>query len=261
MEVMTIETDNLQKQLSDLEKSHNNLQEDSCKILEEKKSLTRRFLDLGEEKSNLEEEICVMIHEAIAQSNLSLIYEDIIFEKLMELKELGEDLDKHCLANNDLDERLRVMMCKLENAEMENSHLKESFVKSNVELHLVESINGHLSCQIRDEREMLHLKENELLEAAEIMVEDLKIKYDEARVMLEEQANQILKLSSDKDHQNEELICLSEVNQKLESEMGYLRQALGETKLREKKLGDEVLKGTNEIEQWETQASTIFAEL
>ncbi|KAG5051802.1 hypothetical protein JHK87_004000 [Glycine soja] len=274
MEVMTIETDNLRKQLSDLEKSHNNLQEDSCKILEEKKSLTRRFLDLGEEKSNLEEEICVMIHEAIAQSNLSLIYENIIFEKLMELKELGEDLDKHCSANNDLDERLRVMMCKLENAEMENSHLKESFVKSNVELHLIESINGQLSCQIRDEREMLHLKENELLEAAEMfhvlhtektelqrMVEDLKIKYDEARVMLEEQANQILKLSSDKDHQNEELLCLSEVNQKLESEMGYLRQELGETKLREKKLGDEVLKGTNEIEQWETQASTLFAEL
>ena len=198
-----------------------------------------------------------MIHEAIAQSNLSLIYENIIFEKLMELKELGEDLDKHCSANNDLDERLRVMMCKLENAEMENSHLKESFVKSNVELHLVESINGQLSCQIRDEREMLHLKENELLEAAEMfhvlhtektelqrMVENLKIKYDEAEVMLEEQANQILKLSSDKDHQNEELICLCEVNQKLESEMGYLRQELGDTKLREKKLGDEVLKGT-----------------
>ena len=93
------------------------------------------------------------------------------------------------------------------------------------------------------------------------MMENLKIKYDEAWVMLEEQANQILKLSSDKDHQNEELICLCEVNQKLESEMGYLRQELGETKLREKKLGDEVLKGTNEIEQWETQASTLFAEL
>ncbi|KAL5138027.1 Protein NETWORKED 1D [Glycine soja] len=210
---LTISKGEERMELSDLEKSHNNLQEDSCKILEEKKSLTRRFLDLGEEKSNLEEEICVMIHEAIAQSNLSLIYENIIFEKLTELKELGEDLDKHCSANNDLDERLR----------------------------------------IRDEREMLHLKENELLEAAEMfhvlhtektelqrMVEDLKIKCDEARVMLEEQANQILKLSSDKDHQNEELICLSEVNQKLESKMGYLRQELGETKLREKKLGDEI---------------------
>ncbi|RDX84892.1 Protein NETWORKED 1D, partial [Mucuna pruriens] len=274
MEVMTTEIDNLRKQLSDLEKSHSNLQEDSCTILEEKKSLMRRFLDLGEEKSNLEEEICVMIQETIAQSNTSLIYQNIVFEKLLEIKELGEDLDRHCSANNDLEERLKVMVCKLENAGMENSHLKESFVKSNVELNLVESINDQLSCQIRDEREMLHQKENELLEAAEMfhvlhtektelqrMVEDLKIKYDEARVMLGEQANQILKLSSDKDHQNGELIRLCEVNQKLESEMGYLHKELGETKLREKKLSYEVLKGTNEIEQWETQASTLFAEL
>ncbi|KAL2663952.1 hypothetical protein AAZV13_02G130300 [Glycine max] len=251
----------LQKCIDDLEKKNLSLLVECQRLLEASKMSDKMI-------SKLETE------NAIAQSNLSLIYENIIFEKLMELKELGEDLDKHCSANNDLDERLRVMMCKLENAEMENSHLKESFVKSNVELHLVESINGQLSCQIRDEREMLHLKENELLEAAEMfhvlhtektelqrMVEDLKIKYDEARVMLEEQANQILKLSSDKDHQNEELLCLSEVNQKLESEMGYLRQELGETKLREKKLGDEVLKGTNEIEQWETQASTLFAEL
>ncbi|TKY52652.1 NETWORKED 1D [Spatholobus suberectus] len=274
MEVMTTEIDNLQKQLSDLQKSHNNLQEDSCKILEEKESLMRRFLDLDEEKSNLEEEICAVIHDTIAQSNISVIYQNIIFEKLLEIKELGEDLDKHCSANNDLEERLKVIVCKLENAEMENSHLKESFVMSNVELNLVESVNDQLSCQIRDEREMLCQKENELLEAAEMfrvlhtektelqrMVEDLKFRHDEARMMLEEQANQILKLSADKDHQNEELICLCEVNQKLESEMGYLRQELGETKLREKKLNYEVLKGTNEIEQWETQASTLFAEL
>ncbi|XP_047175149.1 protein NETWORKED 1D-like [Vigna umbellata] len=274
MEVMTAEIGNLEKKLSDMEKNHNNLQEDSHKILEEKKSLMRSFLDLGEVKSNLEEEICFIIHETIAQSNISLIYENIIFEKLLELKELGEDLDKHCSANNDLKERLKVMVGKLENAEMDNSHLKESFIKSNVELHLVQSINDELSCQIRDEREMLNLKENELLEAAEMfhvlhaekkefqrMVEDLKIKYDEARVMLEEQANQILKLSSDKDRQDEEIICLCKVNQKLESEIGHLRQELGETKLRENKLSYEVLKGRNEIEQWETQASTLFAEL
>ncbi|QCE06487.1 Protein Networked NET [Vigna unguiculata] len=274
MEVMTAEIGNLQKKLSDMEKNHNNLQEDSHKILEEKKSLMRSFLDLGEAKSNLEEEMCFMIHETIAQSNISLIYENIIFEKLLELKELGEDLDKHCSANNDLKERLKVMVGKLENEEMENSHLRESFIKSNVELHLVQSINDELSCQIRDEREMLNQKENELLEAAEMfhvlhaektelqrMVEDLKIKYDEARVTLEEQANQILKLSSDKDRQDEEVICLCEVNQKLESEIRHLRQELGETKLRENKLSYEVLEGRNEIEQWETQASTLFAEL
>ncbi|XP_027364124.1 protein NETWORKED 1D-like [Abrus precatorius] len=274
MEVMATEIGNLCKQLSVLENSHNKLQEESCKTLEEKKSLTRRFQDLGEEKSNLEEEICVMVHETIAQSNISLIYQNIIFEKLLELKKLGEDLDKHCSVNNDLEERLKIMVCKLENAGRENSHLKGLFVKSNVELHLVESVNDELSCKIRNERELLRQKENELLEAVEMfralhtektelqrMVEDLKIKYDDARMMLEERANQILKLSSDKDHQNEELRCLCEVNQKLESEMRHLHQELGETKMREKDLSYELHKGTNEIEKWETQASTLFAEL
>nr|KYP31653.1 hypothetical protein KK1_047916 [Cajanus cajan] len=192
--------------------------------------------NLVTQRDALDEEfkICVMIHEIISQSNSSLIYQNIIFEKHLELKELGDNLDKHCSENNDLEERLKVMVCKLENAEMENSHLKESFIKSNVELNLVESINHQLSCQISDEREMLHQKENELLEAAEMF---------------------------HKDRQNEELTCLCEVNQKLESEMGNLRQELGETQLREKKLSYEVLKGINEIEQWETQASTLFAEL
>ncbi|KAK7277619.1 hypothetical protein RJT34_22634 [Clitoria ternatea] len=274
MEVMTTEIDNLRKQLSDLENSHNNLQEESCKMSEEKQSLMRKFLDLGEEKGSLEEEICVVIQETIAQSNISLIYQNIIFEKLLELKELSEDLDHYCAVNNDLEERLKLMVCKLEKAEIENSHLKESFIKSTVEQNLVESVNDQLSCQIRNEKEILCQKESEILEAAEMfrvlhiektelqrMVEDLKIKYDEARLVLDEQANQKLKLSSDKDHQNEELRCLYEVNQKLELEMRNLHQELGEAKQRENKLSSEVQKGTNEIQQWETQASTLFTEL
>ncbi|MCI63365.1 intracellular protein transport protein USO1-like, partial [Trifolium medium] len=83
--------------------------------------------------------------------------------------------------------------------------------------------------------------------------EDLKVRYEDAKGKLEEQANQIFKLSSDKDRQNEELGCLNEANQKLESEMKCLHQELEETKLKEKKLSDEVHERMNEIEQWETQ--------
>ncbi|XP_019427067.1 PREDICTED: protein NETWORKED 1D-like [Lupinus angustifolius] len=274
MEVMTTEIENLCKQRSDLEEGHKSLQEESCKALEEKKSLMKRVADLGEEKINLEEEISFVIHETIAQSSISLIYQNIIFEKLLELKELGEGLDKLRMMNNDLEGRLKIMACKLEEAEMENSNLKESFVKSNIELKLVESVNDQLSCQIRTEKELLSQRENELLEAAKMfctlqsektesrrMVEDLKVKYDEARVVLEDKGDQILKLSSDMDHQNEELRCLREVNQKLESEMRHLHQDLAETKLREKELSYELHKGKDEIEQWETQAATLYAEL
>ncbi|KAK7270284.1 hypothetical protein RIF29_23313 [Crotalaria pallida] len=274
MEVMATEIESVRQQLVHLEEGHRSLQDESFKTFEEKESLAKRVLDLGEEKSNLEEEICSVIHETIAQSNTSLIYQNIIFEKLLELKELREDLDELRWVNNDLEERLKIMTGKLEETEMENSHLKESFVKSIVELKLVESVNDQLSSQIRTEEELLSQKENELLEAAKMfcalqtektelqrMVEDLKFKYDEARGILEDQANQILKLSSDKDHQNEELRCLCEVNQKLESEMSHLHQELGETKQRERNLSYELHKRTNEIEQWETQAATLYAEL
>ncbi|KAK7285309.1 hypothetical protein RJT34_20076 [Clitoria ternatea] len=274
MEVMTIEIDRLCKQLLELKEDHRNIKEESCNLIEEKNSLMRRFLDLGEEKSKLEEEICIMIHETIDQSNISLIYQNIIFEKLLALKDLSKDLDRLCAVNTDLEEKLKIMMGRLEDKKMENSYLKESFVVSNIELNLVHSVNDQLSCQIRNGKELLSQKETEILKAAKMfsalrdektelqrLVEDLKSKYDEARVILEDQASQVLKLSSDKDRQNEELGSLCEVNQRLEAEMRNLHQELGETKLREEKLSCELLKGTHEIKQWEIHATALYTRL
>ncbi|CAL5206989.1 unnamed protein product [Lathyrus oleraceus] len=274
IEGMATEMDNLREELSDLEKNHRNLQEENCMILEEKKSLMGRFKDLSEEKGNLEKEICVMFHETLVQSNISVVYQNITFEKLRELKQLGQELDKLVSKNNSLEERLKIMAYRLENEEKENSHLKELFVKSNVELNLVESVNDQLNCQIRNEKEMLCQKEIVLLEAAKTFralqtekkelqtsVEDLKIRYDDAKEKLEEQANRNLILSSDKDRQNEELGALYEANQNLESLIKCLHHELEETKTREKKLDYEVREGINEIEQWETQATALYAEL
>jgi len=274
MEVMATEIDNLCKQLLDLKEDHQNIKEESCKTFEEKNSLMRRFMDLGEEKSKMEDEICIMIHETITQSNLSLVYQNIVFEKLLALKELSNNLDRLCSVNTNIEEKLKILMNKIEDVQMENSDLRESFAASSIELKLVQSVNDQLNCQIRNGKQLLSQKENEFLEAAEMLstlhdektelqrlVEVLKSKYDEARVILEEQASQILKLSSDKDRQNEELGCLGEVNQKLEAEMKHLRQELGEIKVREEKLSHELLKGTNEIKQWETQAATLYTRL
>ncbi|KAG4987069.1 hypothetical protein JHK82_034689 [Glycine max] len=212
MEVMTTEIENLCKQLLDLKEDHQNIKEESCKTFEEKNSLMKRFWDLGEEKSKLEEEIYIMIHDTIAQSNLSLLYQNIVLEKLQALKELSKDLDRLCSINTDLEEKLKIMMGKLEDVQMENSDLKESLIVSSNELKLVQSVNDQLNCQIRNGKELLSQKENEILEAAKMfstlhdektelqrLVEDLKSKYDGARVILEDQASQILKLSSDKD--------------------------------------------------------------
>ncbi|XLR25554.1 hypothetical protein S83_053454 [Arachis hypogaea] len=274
MKVMATEIENLCKQLSELEEAHKNIQEESCKTSEEKSTLLRRFLDLAEEKSNLEEEICAMIHETVAQSNLSLIYQNIIFEKLLALKELSEDLERLCSVNTNLEERLKTMASEMEDLKIGNSHLKESFVVSNIELQLVESVNDQLNSQVRIGKQLLSQKEKEILKAAEMfsalrdektelqrMVEHLKIKYDEARRLLEHQASQILELSSEKDRQDQELGCLCEVNQKLEAEMRHLQQELRKTKLREQELSYELQKGTREIQQWETHAASLFSGL
>ena len=94
-EVMTTEIENLCKQLLDLKEDHQNIKEESCKTFEEKNSLMKRFWDLGEEKSKLEEEICIMIHDTIAQSNLSLLYQNIVLEKLQAMdKSLEEEGDE-----------------------------------------------------------------------------------------------------------------------------------------------------------------------
>ncbi|KAL5184261.1 Protein NETWORKED 1D [Glycine soja] len=231
MEVMTTEIENLCKQLLDLKEDHQNIKEESCKTFEEKNSLMKRFWDLGEEKSKLEEEICIMIHDTIAQSNLSLLYQNIVLEKLQALKELSKDLDRLCSVNTDLEEKLKIMMGKLEDVQMENSDLKESLIVSSNELKLVQSVNDQLNCQIRNGKELLSQKENEILEAAKMfstlhdektelqrLVEDLKSKYDGARVILEDQASQILKLSSDKDTQATTLytrLQISAVNETL----------------------------------------------
>ncbi|KAK7378390.1 hypothetical protein VNO80_03829 [Phaseolus coccineus] len=274
MELMATEVENLCKQLLDLKEDLQNIKEENCKTFEEKNSLMGRFLDLGEEKSKLEDEICIMIDETITQSNLSLVYQNIVFEKLLALTGLSNDFDRLCSVNTDLEEKLKILMGKIEDVQMENSDLKESFAVSSIELKLVQSVNDQLNCQIRNGKQLLSQKENEILEAAEMfsalhdkktelqrLVEVLKSKYDEARVILEDQASQILKLSSEKDQQNDEFGCLGKVNQKLEEEMRHLHQEIGEIKLREEKLSHELLKGTNEIKQWETQAATLYTRL
>ncbi|KAG5048799.1 hypothetical protein JHK85_009902 [Glycine max] len=151
--------------------------------------------------------------------------------KMEALKELSKDLDRLCSINTDLEEKLKIMMGKLEDVQMENSDLKESLIVSSNELKLVQSVNDQLNCQIRNGKELLSQKENEILEAAKMfstlhdektelqrLVEDLKSKYDGARVILEDQASQILKLSSDKDTQAATLytrLQISAVNETL----------------------------------------------
>lgn len=220
-EVLTLELKNLHGQLLDLQGDYQNLQEENCKVVDEQRSLMKSISNLGEEKCNLEDENCAIFAETVSLNTLSLIFRDIISENFLEIKELNKNLDKLHHVNNGLNEKVKIMEGNL------------------LELSVVQ-----------DEKRELHK-----------MVEDLKCKYDEVELIRADQEKKIIKLCEDCDQQSNEVKCIREAKQELETELAKLNGELLEAKSREESLNYEVQKGRDEIEQWESQAAALFGEL
>ncbi|GAV88527.1 KIP1 domain-containing protein [Cephalotus follicularis] len=273
-EVLKTEIENLHRKLLDMEKANQNLQEEICKMLDKKKSLEKEVLDLGEEKHKLEEENCVLFTETTLQSNLSLIFKYIISEASLETEELSINLDELRYVNICLEEKIRMTQGQLEDVQKENFCFKESLEESEKEILSVRCASDQLNYEVANGKDLLCRKEKELLEAEQVLneitnernemhkvVEDLKCKYDEVKVLREDQEKQIVKLSGDIDRQNKEFACIHDAHHKLEVELLRLNEELKETKCREESLIYELQQGRNVIELWETQAIALFDEL
>ncbi|KAJ7006188.1 protein NETWORKED 1D-like [Populus alba x Populus x berolinensis] len=220
-EALKVELNNLHVQLSDLQGAFQNLQEENCKVLDDQRSLMKSFSDLQMEKCELEEENFCILVETVSQSTLSLIFRDIICEKSVEIKSLGESLDKLRHDNIGLNEKVKTLEKELD------------------------KFSG-----LEDEKRELHK-----------MVEDLKCKYDEVEVIRSDQEMQIIKLSGDYDQKTREAENIREVNQKLEFEIRKLHEEFQEVEDRKEILSHELVKERNEVELQESQAVALFAEL
>lgn len=273
-ELQTTEIENLQANMFNLQGAYQNLQQVNSKALEENGSLMKEFLGLKEENHKLEEENCVISGEATSLSYLSLIFKNIFSEKALELKELGENLDRLHGVNNGLEEKVRLMEGSLVLLGVENHHLKESMEKSENELKTVVCVSDQLNNEIANGKEVLHQKEVELLEAGERLrtleneqmelqnlMGDLKRKFDEVMVIKEDQEKQIHKLSEDNDNQNKESELLRDMNLSLEAKLLTLQEEHKETKVKEENLSSQLEKWRTEAELWETGATTLFGEL
>ncbi|XVE73085.1 hypothetical protein DITRI_Ditri11bG0089300 [Diplodiscus trichospermus] len=273
-EVLQTEIRIIQGQLLVLQREYQSSLEENCKVLDEKRALMKEVLDLGQEKHNLEEENYAVFAEAIAQSNISLIFKDIIADNFEEIKRLNDSLDKLKCLNNVLEEKMRIKEKNFEDMQMENSHLKDSMKNLENELVSVRSVGDQLNDEVMKGKDLLCQKENALLEANQMLsasqeeraefhkaLEDLKTKYEEVKLIGEDQKKQILKLSGDCDHQSKENESIRQANQKFEAELLKLNEELEERKHREESLSVELQKGRNEVELWETQAAVIFGDL
>ncbi|KAH1072034.1 hypothetical protein J1N35_024362 [Gossypium stocksii] len=273
-EVLQTEIGSVRRQLLVLQRENQSSFEDNRKVVDERKSLMKEVLDLGKEKHNLEEENDAVFAEAISQSNITLIFKDIIADNFEEIKHLTDNLDKLKCANDDLDGKLRIMERKFEDMQMENSHLKDSMRNLENELVSVRYVGDWLNNEVSKGKDLLGQKEIVLLEAERMLsasqeeraqlhevIEELKTKYEQVKLIGEDQKKQILKLSGEYDHQSKETESIRQANQKLEVELSRLKEELEERKNREDSLSVELQKGRSEVERWECQAAALMGEL
>ncbi|CAN0898178.1 Protein NETWORKED 1D [Linum grandiflorum] len=143
---------------------------------------------------------------------------------------------------NVIDEKsleIKVLCENIDKVDHANNALKET----------VKTLEGQLVI-LEKEKEQLH---NEL--------EELKSKYVEVEVIRASQEMQLINLSEDYDQRSKEVNSMRDVKDKVETELGKLRDELVESMNRESTVNNELRKTTNDAELWESQASTLLGEL
>ncbi|KAK3013780.1 hypothetical protein RJ639_010139, partial [Escallonia herrerae] len=273
-EVQKTQIEDLRGNLLDMHGAYEKLQEDMSHEVEEKRSMAKKLLQMEEKNSTMEEENCVMFAEMFSLSNLSLVLVNGVDERSVVIKDLVQDIDRLNVMNGVLKDKSTITERRLEEVEMENLHLKERVQKSEHELKTVTVLSDQLSHEILCGKNLLHQKEMKLLVAEEKVgitedekaklhkiVDDLKGKYEEVEMIKEDQEKHLLKLSEDNNHLSKENGFLSQVSRQLDAELHQLRDEHENSKLKVESLCLEVEKGKNESDIWETQATALFGEL
>ncbi|XAR58572.1 hypothetical protein NMG60_11014021 [Bertholletia excelsa] len=273
-EILTTEIQNLQRKLVDIQGACQNLEKENLKMLEENRSLTREFSNLEGKNRTLDEENSSTVAELLSLSNISLVFENMINEKSMELKDLGENLDKLQGFNAELEGKLRTVEGMLQEVRLENLHLKDLLKNSEDKLRAVTFVSDQLQSEVAKVNDLLNQKEIELSKSEskvtafenekselETTMQDMKRELYEVRIVRDDQEKHILKLYEDKDHISKENECLKQANSELKVELGHLHEDHENTKGREESLFSEVQRQKNEIDLWENEGMAVLGQL
>ncbi|KAL9243049.1 hypothetical protein vseg_016986 [Gypsophila vaccaria] len=155
--------ENLQEKLFNLQTAYEDLQSENSRVIERNKSLTSTVEDLKEEKSCLENECSCMVGEVVELDSLSVIFRNVISGKSRKVKELTETIEKLFSDNDILEEKVRNIERNLDDARTKNVIFELSLKKSENELEEVQVSNDHLKSEIVNVKDLLSVKETELL--------------------------------------------------------------------------------------------------
>ncbi|KAK6146046.1 hypothetical protein DH2020_019915 [Rehmannia glutinosa] len=222
--VLESELSSLCVKQADLQKAYNALQEAYSRVNQENTYLLKKFSDLKEEKYQVDRHNDEILLEFLATANQSAVFRSFGMEKIMELKQLLDDLNRQHEVTGCLEMEMNVLREKLELQKAENLVLKDAV------------------CSL--EREMQEIRE----------LGELKIDIHKSLQIQENLEKNVFQLSQNNSIQKKEIESLRTVNEDLESELGLLRQEIEENTAREQEMN-------NEFELWEAEASTFCFDL
>ncbi|XP_071724243.1 protein NETWORKED 1D [Rutidosis leptorrhynchoides] len=183
-EDMKAEIENLHGQVLQLEGTYQNLHEEISQVLDEKKALTKKVLDLQGEKCKLEEENCVLFAESMSQSNLCLLFKDVIAQtssKLLEAEKMvGEIQNERAKLNKtvkDLECKYNEVKVSRDEQEKQMLNLSGDFENQSLETATIREAHQKLEAEL--------LKLHEELKETNCREENLIQKLQEGRKEVE----------------------------------------------------------------------------
>ncbi|XP_010525233.1 PREDICTED: protein NETWORKED 1A-like [Tarenaya hassleriana] len=257
-----------------LNKAYEFLQQEYSNALGKIETLLQKFSELKCEMCTLQEENDAILQEAVALSNMSVVYHSVGDERAKQVKDFTEKMDTLVEINSNLKQKLETMEEKLREKEAEGHELSKKLEKLQEGFEEANELNDLLENQISDKDEIFRQKAVELLEAEQMLkathnanvelceaVEELKKECEESKGMranLERRISELLEL---KGRQEEEIVKLNTLNETLESEVELLHQEIQEQRVREEYLSLELQEKTNEFGLWDAEATSFYFDL
>ncbi|XP_074316765.1 protein NETWORKED 1D [Silene latifolia] len=155
--LLLAEVENLREKLLTLQKDYDDLQNENSRVVEGNKSLIFTIKDL-------EDEYSCMVGEVVELDHLTVILKNVISEKSNKVTELTETIEKICSDHGILEEKVRSIERNLNDARTKNTVFELSLKKSENELEEVRVTNDQLMGEIVNGKDLLCMKEMELLE-------------------------------------------------------------------------------------------------
>ncbi|XP_022979225.1 protein NETWORKED 1A-like [Cucurbita maxima] len=234
-------------------------------FMQELKSMKDQLAMHEQDKQNL------IIQETIAFNILSSIFESFKTEKFLEIERLVQDIWHLQVVNSETREEVVKLAEKSQSKDTENLRLNESVEKLAKELHETKALNDELNHQILLGNDLLRSEARKLSETEEEFknsqnfnmklcetVEELKMEGEETMMIKQNLENENLELKEKCLSQENQIQCLSEVNENLKSEVDLLNEEIEKCKIREECLNLELQERRDESELWEAETTAFY---